>query len=119
MIHRSYIRRMITSSLTKLIFDDSEDQYGHSEHLEIIGSIIAGFAVPLKGEHRAIYEKCLVPLHKAMHIQSFHQQLVQCVITYLEKDPFVAGQCIRCMLRYWPVTNPSKEILLLNELEEV
>jgi serine/threonine-protein phosphatase 2A regulatory subunit B' len=67
---------MITFQLLKSVYDEQEDQYGHSEFLEILGSIIAGFAVPLKGEHKAIYEKCLIPLHKANHIQSFHQQLV-------------------------------------------
>jgi serine/threonine-protein phosphatase 2A regulatory subunit B' len=44
---------------------------------------------------------------------------VQCIITYLEKDPTVAESCITMMLKYWPVTNPTKEIIFLNELEEV
>jgi hypothetical protein len=48
------------SHLLKTVYDDSEDRYGHSEFLEIIGSIISGFAVPLKGEHKAIFDKCLV-----------------------------------------------------------
>jgi serine/threonine-protein phosphatase 2A regulatory subunit B' len=44
---------------------------------------------------------------------------VQCIITYLEKDPTVAEACINTILKYWPVTNPTKEIIFLNELEEV
>ena len=60
MVHRSYIRKAIMSQLLKTVYDESEDRYGHSEFLEILGSIIAGFAVPLKGEHKAIFEKCLV-----------------------------------------------------------
>lgn len=52
MIHRSFIRRTITTSLMKSVNDDNEDIFGHSEYLEVITSIIAGFAVPLKGEHR-------------------------------------------------------------------
>ena len=36
----------------KAVYDDCEDQYGHSEYLEILGSIIQGLAVPLKGDHR-------------------------------------------------------------------
>jgi serine/threonine-protein phosphatase 2A regulatory subunit B' len=86
MVHRSFIRKSIMSQLLKTVYDDSEDRFGHSEFLEILGSIIAGFAVPLKGEHRAIFEKCLIQIHRANHVQSFHQQLVQCIITYLEKD---------------------------------
>jgi serine/threonine-protein phosphatase 2A regulatory subunit B' len=68
MVYRSFIRRLVTSQLMKSVYDEYEDQYGHSEFLEILGSIISGFAVPLKGEHRAIFDKCLIHLHKANHI---------------------------------------------------
>ena len=51
MIYRSFIRKVISNQLMKSVIDDNEDQYGHSEFLEIMGSIIAGFAVPLKGDH--------------------------------------------------------------------
>lgn len=44
---------------------------------------------------------------------------MQCVIAFLEKEPTVAEKCARFMLQYWPVTNPNKEIMFLNELEEV
>lgn len=40
----------------KAINDEQEDQYGHSEILEILTSIASGFAVPLKGEHKTLYE---------------------------------------------------------------
>ncbi|CDW73456.1 UNKNOWN [Stylonychia lemnae] len=119
MVYRSFIRKVVSSYLLKVVVDDYEDQFGHSEYLEILGSIITGFAVPLKGEHRQLYEQCLIPLHKSNHVQSYHQQLVQCVLSYLEKDPSVADQCIKFMFRYWPVTNPNKEVLFLNELEEI
>ena len=52
MVYRSFLRKIISNQLLKCIFDDHEDQFGHSEYLEIMGSIITGFAVPLKGEHR-------------------------------------------------------------------
>lgn len=56
MIHRSFIRRIITSNLINLIYDETEEPFGSSEFLELIGSIIVGFAVPLKGEHKSIFE---------------------------------------------------------------
>lgn len=68
MIHRSFIRKSLMNLLLKSVYDESEDRYGHSEFLEILGSIIAGFAVPLKGEHKTIFEKCLVKLHRANHV---------------------------------------------------
>ncbi|TNV79323.1 hypothetical protein FGO68_gene10877 [Halteria grandinella] len=121
MIHRSLIRRSLTAQLSKLTYnDEQEDHFGHSEFLELLSSIISGFAVPLKGEHRVtIFDKCLLPLHRANHNAHFHQQLVQCIMTYMDKDQSVANSIITEMLKYWPVTNPGKEILFLNEIEEV
>jgi len=83
----------------------------------VVTAIVQGFSVPLKGEHRTLYEKCLLPLHKAN--QAVHQQLVSAVLAYLEKDAAGAGACVQALLRYWPLTNPAKEILFINELEEV
>ncbi len=37
----------------------------------------------------------------------------------MEKESSAAGQCLWTVLRYWPATNPAKELLFLNELEEV
>ena len=36
---------------------------GMGELLEILGSIINGFAIPLKKEHLQFLEKALLPLH--------------------------------------------------------
>jgi len=46
-----------------------------SELLEILGSIINGFALPLKEEHKNFLGKALIPLHKAKNINAFHQQV--------------------------------------------
>lgn len=117
MVHRSFLRRTIAATLQKLVFDDTEDTFGHAELLEIVAAIVQGFSVPLKGEHRTLYERCLLPLHKAN--QAVHQQLVQAVLAYLEKDAAGAGAAVQAVLKYWPLTNPAKEILFINELEEV
>merc|ERR1719428_2047596 len=37
---------------------------------------------------------------------------------YAEKDPRLSYEIITSMLRYWPVSITSKQVLLLNELEE-
>merc|ERR550532_551531 len=37
---------------------------------------------------------------------------------YVEKDPRLAFDIITSMLRYWPVSITSKQVLFLNELEE-
>ena len=42
---------------------------GIAELLEILGSIINGFAIPLKKEHIQFLEKALIPLHKPRGMQ--------------------------------------------------
>jgi serine/threonine-protein phosphatase 2A regulatory subunit B' len=43
--------------------------------LEILASVINGFAVPIKEEHKATLVRALIPLHKAASIGQYHPQL--------------------------------------------
>jgi len=38
---------------------------------------------------------------------------------YVEKDPKLAVDIITSMLKFWPISLTSKQVLYLNELEEV
>jgi len=114
---RSFIRRAIQHVFFKVIYE-CETHNGVGELLEILGSIINGFALPLKEEHKDFLIKALIPLHKVKSLASFYQQLSYCMAQYVEKDPTLAYDIISSMLRYWPVSITSKQILFLNELEE-
>jgi serine/threonine-protein phosphatase 2A regulatory subunit B' len=37
----------------------------------------------------------------------------------LEKDPHLSVPLVKALLKVWPITNPSKEVVFLNEIEEV
>jgi serine/threonine-protein phosphatase 2A regulatory subunit B' len=87
--------------------------------LEILGSIINGFALPLKEEHKKFLVRALLPLHKPKCMAMYHQQLLYCVTQFVEKDPRLADPVLKGLLKYWPVTNSQKEVLFLGELEEV
>jgi len=52
-----------------------------------ISSIINGFALPLKEEHRVFLLRVLLPLHKVKSLSVYHPQLAYCVVQFLEKDP--------------------------------
>mmetsp|Transcript_82851 Transcript_82851/g.231039 ORF Transcript_82851/g.231039 Transcript_82851/m.231039 type:complete len:473 (-) Transcript_82851:93-1511(-) len=114
---RSFIRRAIQHVFFKVIYE-CETHNGVGELLEILGSIINGFALPLKEEHKDFLIKALIPLHKVKSLASFYQQLAYCMAQYVEKDPRLAYDIITSMLRYWPVSITSKQVLFLNELEE-
>merc|ERR1719265_2342718 len=114
---RSFIRKAIHHVFFKVIYE-SEMHNGIGELLEILGSVINGFALPLKEEHKDFLLKALIPLHKVKSLASFHQQLSYCMAQYVEKDPRIAYDIIISMLKYWPVSITTKQILFLNELEE-
>ncbi|KAJ0967033.1 hypothetical protein J5N97_023950 [Dioscorea zingiberensis] len=98
---------------------DTERHCGIAELLEICGSIINGFMVPLKEEHKQFLVKVLLPLHKHKGMQGYHQQLSYCVSQFMQKEPELIGVVVRRILKYWPVTNCHKELLLIGELEEL
>ncbi|XP_071709876.1 serine/threonine protein phosphatase 2A 57 kDa regulatory subunit B' beta isoform-like [Rutidosis leptorrhynchoides] len=118
MVHRPFIRKAINNIFYRFIFE-TERHPGISELLEILGSIINGFAVPMKEEHKLFLSRALIPLHKPKSINLYHQQLSYCVTQFVEKDYKLADIVIKGLLKYWPVTNCGKEVLFLNELEEV
>ncbi|VFQ83650.1 unnamed protein product [Cuscuta campestris] len=118
MVHRPFIRKAINNIFYKFIFE-TERHNGIGELLEILGSIINGFAVPMKEEHKLFLVRALVPLHKAKCMSEYHHQLAYCTVQYVEKDYRLADVVIRGLLKYWPVTNCGKEVLFIGELEEV
>ena len=63
-------------------------------------SIINGFALPLKAEHKQFLVKVLIPLHKTKGLAQYQAQLAYCVVQFLEKDPPLAEQVGMCR-RVW------------------
>ncbi|KAJ6873827.1 hypothetical protein NC651_032620 [Populus alba x Populus x berolinensis] len=118
MVHRPFIRKAINNIFYRFIFE-TERHNGIAEMLEILGSIINGFALPLKEEHKLFLVRALIPLHKPKCVSMYHQQLSYCITQFAEKDFKLADTVIRGLLKYWPITNSSKEVMFLGELEEV
>ncbi|GAA0140166.1 protein phosphatase [Lithospermum erythrorhizon] len=118
MVHRPFIRNLISNILYRFIFE-TERHNGIAEILEILGSIINGFALPMKEEHKLFLSRVLIPLHKPKSVSTYHTQLSYCITQYVEKDYRLADVVIRGLLKYWPLTNCGKEVLFLGELEEV
>jgi len=115
---RAYIRKQINNIFYNFIYE-TERHNGVAELLEILGSIINGFALPLKEEHKTFLLKVLLPLHKVRSLSVYHPQLAYCVVQFLEKDPSLTEPVIMSLLRYWPKVHSPKEVMFLNELEEI
>ncbi|TKY50729.1 Serine/threonine protein phosphatase 2A 57 kDa regulatory subunit B' alpha isoform [Spatholobus suberectus] len=115
---RSFMRKSMTEVLLNYVFE-TEKHPGIADLLEIWGTIINGFTVPLKEEHKLFLMRVLIPLHKTKGMQVYHRQLAYCVSQFVQKEPMLGGVVVRGILRYWPVTNCQKEILLIGELEDL
>lgn len=117
--YRSFMRKAMNDVFLHYIFEADQHHCGIGDLLEIWGSIINGFTVPLKQEHKLFLTRVLIPLHKPKGVQAYHRQLAYCVSQFVHKDAALGGTVVRGMLRYWPVTNCQKEVLLIGELEDV
>ena len=115
---RAFIRKQVNNIFLCYTFE-IEKFFGIAELLEILGSIINGFALPLRSEHKVFLQKVLVPLHKPKSLYLYHPQLTYCILQFLEKDSTLTETVLQGILRIWPKTCSSKEVMLLNELEEI
>lgn len=115
---RSYIRIQINNIFVSFIYE-TDYHNGISDLLEFMGSVINGFVVPLKDEHVRFLSKVLLPLHKSRSLNTYHTQLTYCVVQFIEKDHSLTETVINGLLRYWPKVHSTKEVMFLNEIEEI
>lgn len=115
---RAFIRKQINNFFLRFVYE-TEKFNGVGELLEILGSIINGFALPLKAEHKQFLTRVLLPLHKVRSLSLYHAQLAYCVVQFLEKDATLTEQVIKGLLKYWPKTSSQKEVMFLGEIEEI
>ncbi|CAD8146100.1 unnamed protein product [Paramecium pentaurelia] len=126
-LHRLYAklvprRKMIRKAINDCFYTLIHETYkfnGAAELLDILASIISGFAVPLREEHVIFFKTVIIPLHKVQTCQFYHEQLLRCSMLFLSKDPTLATFLVEGLLRYWPFANSAKEVMFLNELLEV
>ncbi|XP_023734926.1 serine/threonine protein phosphatase 2A 57 kDa regulatory subunit B' kappa isoform isoform X2 [Lactuca sativa] len=118
MVHRPFIRMVVSNIIYRFVFE-TEKHNGIAELLEIFGSVISGFALPLKKEHKMFLLRALVPLHKPKSVGVYHHQLTYCVVQFVEKEPKLSSDVIKGLLKFWPVTSSQKQLMFLSELEEL
>lgn len=116
--YRSMIRRMMAHRFYEAIYEGRSNR-GIAEMLEFLGSIINGFATPLKSEHVRFLEVALIPLLKSYLLPTYLLELMYCLTQFVEKDPNTAISVIRGLRRYWPTKNTGKQLMFLQLVEEV
>ncbi|OHT06106.1 phosphoprotein phosphatase [Tritrichomonas foetus] len=113
---RNSSRKQISKFLRTSIHSP-HPRLGISEILNAFVPIIAGFKIPVHKENVYFFEEVLLPLHTSPHLHMFHTALVNTVTTYLSKDEKSVNKVYNMIIDHWPVTAPTKQILLLNEME--
>jgi serine/threonine-protein phosphatase 2A regulatory subunit B' len=71
MVLRPYIRTQVMNMILMITYE-KEEHNGVTELLEILSSVISGFASPLKEEHKKFAISVLVPLHKVKGLSTFN-----------------------------------------------
>jgi serine/threonine-protein phosphatase 2A regulatory subunit B' len=112
---RSFIRRSINNVFFQFIYE-TERFNGIAELLEILGSIINGFALPLKEEHKLFLTRVLIPLHKVKSLSLYHPQLAYCIVQFLEKDAALTEEVCGIQPWFMSQTNPFKGRFRLTEI---
>lgn len=115
---RKMIRKAINECFFALIHENHKFN-GAAELLDILASIISGFAVPLREEHVVFFKNVIIPLHKVQTCSEFFEQLLRCSMLFLTKDRNLAIPLLEGLLKFWPFANCVKETLFLTELQEV
>ncbi|XP_047331818.1 serine/threonine protein phosphatase 2A 59 kDa regulatory subunit B' eta isoform-like [Impatiens glandulifera] len=113
---RSFIRKTTKDVFLRYVYE-SDRHSGIGEMLEIWGSIINGFVIPLKEEHKVFLTRVLIPLHKPKGMQAYYRQLTYCMSKFVMKEPKLAELAVKGILRHWSTTNCPKEVLLIGEIE--
>lgn len=115
---RALIRRVICNIFFEFVFE-TDRHNGIGEMLEILGSIVNGFCVPIKDEHKVMLVRALIPLHKSSNITMYHPQLSYCMVLYVSKDHTLTREVVSGLLKYWPYGSSTKQTMFLNQLEDL
>jgi serine/threonine-protein phosphatase 2A regulatory subunit B' len=113
---RPHLINLMCRYLYRMIYTDEFNHYnGIVEILQIVCAIIPGLAVPVKKTWKLFLQGILVPLHKVRGLKKFWEQLTQCCVNYVAKDPKGASMLLSGLLRYWPKQSPQKEEIFIME----
>ena len=91
---------------------------GTAELLDILASIISGYAVPIRQEHITFFETILIPMHKVQSSPEFYEQLLRCTMLFAIKDNNLCVTILEGLLKFWPFANRTKECLFLTSVYE-
>jgi serine/threonine-protein phosphatase 2A regulatory subunit B' len=106
---RKVFRKMFNNHFITLVHERDMEN-GVSEILDIYSSIISGFAVPLRPEHIDFFKHFLTPMLKVHTCSNYYEELLRCILIFLNKDSKLAYHLLETLLDFWPNGNTAKEL---------
>jgi len=116
---RQQIRTEIANECFRYVYGEYRMVHGIAEFLDIFSSIINGFSIPVKDEHKAFLRNVLLPLHKCDKYEVYFQQLADCCVLFVNKDQAIATTVLAGLLKFWPRLSPTKQAFYLREMLNV
>jgi len=116
---RQQIRTEIANECFRYVYGEYRMVHGIAEFLDIFSSIINGFSIPVKDEHKAFLRNVLLPLHKCDQYAVYFQQLADCCVLFVNKDQAIATTVLSGLLKFWPRLSPTKQAYYLREMLNV
>mmetsp|Transcript_18948 Transcript_18948/g.44111 ORF Transcript_18948/g.44111 Transcript_18948/m.44111 type:complete len:1051 (+) Transcript_18948:81-3233(+) len=106
--------------LTKTVYE-RESHRGVKELLELASDLTKGFSSSVLDIKvpKDFLTRILLPMHKLYALNEFHSCLVTCIKKYVELDARLTYVIITKLLKVWPVAAASKQVLYLDEIEEM
>ncbi|XP_034024732.1 serine/threonine-protein phosphatase 2A 56 kDa regulatory subunit gamma isoform-like [Thalassophryne amazonica] len=101
-----------------LAFEDLQEYMFHGI-CDIFFRITKQITPPLCEDDRIFFCGVLVPLHKPKTLWLYHQQLVECIVQFLEMDATLTEPLVLYLLKHWPKTCTCKELLFIKELAKI
>lgn len=89
---------------------------GLPQLLDLVASIVNGYVIPIKDEHKAFLQEGLIPLLKMPNLKQYDDRLRNCFHNYSAKDTECLLMIMSAIFKYWPHLNPWKEIIFMENM---
>ena len=109
------MRNQINNCLLEFVYE-TQQHSGITEILELYGSIINGFTLPLREDHIISLKRTLLPLLKVENydLSLFFPELSYCILQFLEKEPTLYEEITFRVIKYWPHKCSSKQVMFID-----
>lgn len=135
-LHRIYTRMIpqrpaLRQAIADILDEHQHHQYDHGdgscsfhymgELLELLASIVEGFAKPLKAEHAVFFREHVLPLHRVKRgTTAFFAGTALATLRFVEKKAGELGPLVLdYLLRAWPRESAARQVFFLGECDEV